>query len=283
MNKDNYKIKPPEIDENNLNKIDLPIIPSLPFNVLGLGKVNSGKSVLLHNLIMKFYKNIFKGNIFVFSTTFNNDPITSLIKDDVLAVFNVYDDKILQKIEQIIREDDDEKSRYLIIFDDFAGNLPLNPRDKKSAKLINFITTYRHYAGKEGKTSVIALFQKFKLVPNYMRENASHLFLLGKHGQKDLDELAETYDYLTESNKKLFTEIYKKTKKEKFDFMYAKLRDGEIYRNFEELIYPENIGINDIEDFNVEEVDNSYIEEATQEVEKKILKRRKEDLEKFNV
>ena len=186
------EIKPVKIDESKFNRDELGpfIYPSCTI-VVGAGA--SCKTTWLHNYI-RITEPLFKGNVILFSPTLKNDPILDKLveEDEILEYFENYTNGALMKVLETIKDMDDEKQKYLIIFDDILGSLP-----RVGTRVANwfdkFISTYRHGGGiaPEGSISLLFCIQKFtKLLPT-LRENASYYVLLGQFGEKRLKHFAE--------------------------------------------------------------------------------------------
>lgn len=237
----NWKIKPVKIDETRYNTAELGnfIFPS---TFIGIGAVAAGKSTLMYNLI-NMLKPVFDDNIIVFSPTATNDPILlKLVEDElVLEVFETYSNETLQKILEVIRDDPDEKQKYMIIFDDILGmaNMANNHISKEARFLNSFISTYRHGAGicQEGRISCMWFIQYYKSLLPTLRVNASYVAFLGKHSEKNIKQYAEELSTVCGGSENKFLELYDKAKSGRYDFMLIDLRKLKVYRNLDELIY----------------------------------------------
>ena len=169
------KVEPVKIDEKLLNKVEHGIweFPSLHLIV---GKIASGKSTFLHNIITRFYEPVFKQNIILFSPTARNDPImNTLIEGDKIFVhFTEFNNEIAKRVLEVIKEDDDPKSRWLIILDDAMGMIP--PTNSREARWFNkWIANFRHEPV-ECKVSIIISIQKFSSVNNVVRSNLHYIY-----------------------------------------------------------------------------------------------------------
>ena len=236
-NKKNLLIQPIEIDESKFNKVELDpfVFPSL---IVGLGKVASGKTTFLANMI-RIIKPVFKGNIILFSPTLANDPILDkLIEDDeILEYFDTYSNETLKRVLETIA-DTDEDEKYMLIFDDILGSLPrANSRDAKWFD--KFISTYRHGGGiaGEGQVSMMFFVQYFNSLTPVLRTNASYYVLLGQQGEKQLKKLSEELHAATGDSEEDFFRVYKEAKRKPYDFLLLDFRKLKSYRNLTDLLY----------------------------------------------
>ena len=157
-----YAIKSNEISIHP----NLPKIPSY-INIYAPG--NAGKTLLIVNLVHKF-KSIFKkGNVIVFTSSY--DPtIYSLIESRDATILNsTYDEDDNDVLENIMnyqkklkREDPKNLDHVLIIFDDFITNNELNKRRSSIAKLYS---SARHY-----NISLIFTSQSYTMLPKPLRK-----------------------------------------------------------------------------------------------------------------
>lgn len=239
MSKD-LVIKPVDIDEDKFNRVDFdPFI--FPSTFVGVGAVASGKSTLMFNLIEKL-EPVFGDNIIIFSPTATNDPILlKLIEDDmILEYFDSYSNETLQRILEVISEDD-PKNKYMIIFDDILGmdNLASHMMSKEAKFLNRFISTYRHGAGiaHEGQISTMWFIQHYKSLLPTLRVNTSYIAFLGKHSEKNLKQYAEELSTIVGGSEQKFMELYNESKRDRYGFMMIDLRKLRVYKNLDTLLY----------------------------------------------
>lgn len=236
-NKADLEIKPIEIDETKFNRVDLDPF-TFPSLIVGLGKVASGKTTFMANMV-RILDPVFKGNIILFSPTLANDPILDkLIEDDeILEYFDTYSNDLLRKVlETIAEQPEDEK--YMIIFDDILGSLPrANSRDAKFFD--KFISTYRHGGGiaGEGQVSLMFFVQYFNSLTPVLRTNASYYVLLGQQGDKQLKTLAEELHPATGETEEDFYRVYNEAKRKPYDFLMLDFRKLKAYRNLTDVLF----------------------------------------------
>ena len=155
-------------------KVDWPYttLPQPPFRLVVVAPSNTGKSIMVSNLISSDnfpYKKYFKENIFIFSPTFKMGSMTGM---DNIKKNNVFDTFDVEVLNSIIREQKDlvelygkkKSSPILIILDDVVGEL--DAKRKEFLKKSYF--GLRHFNG-----SIILLAQQYKMIPKSARMNCS--------------------------------------------------------------------------------------------------------------
>ena len=148
-------------------------------------------------------------------------------------------------------EKDETDNKYLLVLEDIIGNVNFK-RTGKIDRLTSLITRYRHIGNEEveGKLSLIIVSQEFKYLNVIARQNASAYFLMGMSPQSELKKMADALSVFGGSDKK-FIELYKKSKRKPFDFLYLSIDHLEAWRNFEEKLWSQN-----------DEFKNNQIEES---------------------
>jgi len=234
----NLKIEPVKIDESELNVIEHGYF-KFPSLHLVIGKVASGKSTFINNLISKIFNPVFKDNVILFSSTAGNDPILKELIDNEKIFFHFpnYNRETLETILEMIK-DDDTDDRYLIVFDDMANLIP-KTMSKDGQYFNNFIANFRHYAG-EGKVSLIITTQKYTTINSFIRSNSHYVYLLGRASQKDLKTFSEELNAITEGNEQKFLECYNQCKSDKYDIMLLDFINLRVMKNLDTLIHDDN-------------------------------------------
>ena len=189
-------------------KWDYPTIPVPPFRLVVVAPSNTGKSVMVSNLISSDnfpYKKYFKENIFIFSPTFKMGSMTGMHNIKKENIFDTFDVEVLNSI---IREQKDlvetygkkKSSPILIILDDVIGELDA----KKKEFLKKSYFGLRHYNG-----SIILLSQQYKMIPKSARMNCSDTILFECANEMELKDITDEqniekerflniYDYATQ-------------------------------------------------------------------------------------
>ena len=208
-----------------------------------IGRVKSGKSVLLNNLYLseRFYGADFKVKILI-SSTAHNDAINKYLLDDFDFIFTDYSDDLLQELLDIIKEDEGP-GRFLIIFDDMINSSQTFKRAGKTDLLTQLITTYRHTGNGEfeGKLSIAMAVQYFKHLSPVARNNCSGYYLMGKFPQAELKKMSEALSIFGDDDKG-FMRIYKESRKKPYDFLYLSIEHMEARRNHTDLLWDDKTG-----------------------------------------
>lgn len=206
-------------------KWDYPTIPVPPFRLVVVAPSNTGKSVMVSNLISSDnfpYKKYFKENIFIFSPTFKMGSMTGM---DNIKKENIFDTFNVEVLNSIISEQKDlietygkkKSSPILIILDDVVGELDA----KKKEFLKRAYFGLRHYNG-----SIILLAQQYKMIPKSARMNCSDTVLFEVANENELRDITDEqnieknrflniYDYATQVEPYSFLCIRHKHAKQK--------------------------------------------------------------------
>ena len=207
--KHNIEVKPIPLNRDEFHETELSMF-QFPSLICGIGSVRSGKTTTMIRLVEQF-KPIFGDNVILFSPTFKNDVYSKYTEDKelFLETFDEVNNEILQKVLNIIKDDEEVKKhneRYLLVFDDIVGLLPNFHLSKDHKWWSNFITTYRHGGqkeGVEGSISIIILTQYYKDLSPVLRLNCSYYMFLGAHSNKQLKYYAEELSATTDGDDKL--------------------------------------------------------------------------------
>jgi len=210
-----YVIKAPTVDKSEKNIIPENLFQP-PFRILVVAPSNSGKSVLISNLISSHdlpYRKLFRKNIFIWSSTFNlDDPSFSM--SDNIEKDNVYDSysesSIMDLVNEqtgIIKDIGKKKAPHLLfIFDDVVTDIP-----KSKASIINRL----FFSARHLNVSIVLISQQYKMINRPIRLNASDLIVFETGNQSENKILAS--EQAIDEN--LFKEIYKDATKEPYSFL----------------------------------------------------------------
>ena len=233
-----FKILPlKKLDKEEVGEVDFDILPNVPFLAYVIGSVKSGKSLFMANLFFNPnfpYKDTFDIKILISNTAYN-DKIMKPILEQFDFVFTDYSDNLLEEIITMV-EDDQSKSKYLLVLEDIIGNVNVKRTGGgKVDSLTGLTTRYRHIGNEEqeGKLSICIISQYFKYLNAIQRINASAYFLMGNSPEIELKKMSQELSVFGGSEKE-FIEIYKKSKQEPFDFCFLNIQDLTARRNFEE-------------------------------------------------
>ena len=237
-----FKVYPVKHDEDALGESSTkPIIPNcVHFNIF-LGKIRSGKTVLLQNLYLskRFYADDFDIKILI-SPSARNDVMLKHMTDNFTYVFESYSEDLLHEIIEMIQTDETE-ARYLLVMDDIMGDQGfVQKRSGQQDAFSSLVTKFRHIGNKEkgteGRLSIALTCQRYKFLNPTLRQNAQGLFIMGSFPEAELKKISEDYSFIGGSENE-FLEIFKKSRKEPWDFTYINVPKLEAYRNFDELLY----------------------------------------------
>ena len=240
--KHDFNVYPVIHDENKLGEVESkPIIPNLVHFNIFLGKIRSGKTVLLQNLYLsdRFYGKDFDIKIII-SPSIHNDVMLANMKKHFTFAFDSYSEDLLEEILDMIKTDETD-ARYLLVLDDIMGDRGFEmKRGGKQDLFSSMITKFRHIGcantGSEGKLSIALTCQRYKFLNQTLRQNAQGLFVMGSFPEAEMKKIAEDYSFIGGSEKD-FLDIFQKSRKEPWDFLYINVPRLEAYRSFKELLY----------------------------------------------
>lgn len=231
------KIKAPQTTKTNNDNISK-ILFQTPFRVLIVAPSNSGKTVLISNLISNPelpYRKIFKKNIFIWSSTFSLIDESFSMSDNI-EPSNIYDEYEETSVLEIVNEQMNHIKKIgkkkcpdlLFIFDDIINDLP----PKKQSVMNKLFFSARHY-----KISILLLSQQYKMCPRPVRLNASDIILFQTGNNSEMKIIAE--EQAIDANE--FIRIYKDATIEPFSFLtiHNKLpiNDGRYQKRLSTYIY----------------------------------------------
>ena len=219
-----------------------PNLPQSPF-VLGIfSPRQTGKSTLISFLLLHdtALGQDYYDKVYIFSPTIEQDDTSRFLLERFMCD-TVYSDL---KLQNIINKQKEFKKKDMphicVIIDDAIGDDSM----KRNSLLTSFITKSRHW-----NADVILSLQSFKSCPKVSRINLTDV-LIGypipsQAMKKDLIlEFADNFVNGEDEYTRLYHEA---TQKKRFNFMNMKLKENpvNVYRNFEEKIYPLGMDIVD--------------------------------------
>ncbi len=232
------KIYPLKADGDKMNVVEKYPLAQIPALIGVVGRVRAGKTLLTNSLVLRksMYGDDFQVRIHI-SPTARNDPQNKHMIEEFEFVFDEYSDALMRELVDMIEKDISD-NRYLIILDDVIGEMT----QKKSGKvdyISSLATRYRHIGNEEsgeGKLSMIIVTQYFKYFTPILRNNLSALYIMGKFPEQELKKIADAYSFFGGTEKQ-FLELYKKSRKEKHDFLFLNIKDMIAMRNHDEIIW----------------------------------------------
>lgn len=192
----------------------------------------SGKSVLISNLVRKYYFKIFD-KIYFCSSNVNEgkvyDKAYDSIKFDEERVFETIDNEIADYIREDITSDEDFENkdfRALLIIDDLITQV----MQQKMKRIHLLWLKSRHL-----KLSIILVTHKYNMVPRVLRTNMTHFITFRSKSKKELESVYEDIIDLPEEN---WEQVYNYATAEQYNFLYVEAaKNPQIYwKNFEEKI-----------------------------------------------
>lgn len=208
------------------------LLPSMKGDVgLFVGKIKSGKSVLLSNLLLReeLLGNLFD-NIYLISNTAGNDDSSRFLVDHPnVHVYESYSDEIIRNINEAKKQLPKKDMKWdLICGDDLLGSLRANP----PCLLYQFATRLRHSC-----FNMMLLTQKFNCVPRVVRANTTFLIIFWNiFSEKELESINEEYGSFGGQKGLLY--YYKKyIQKDPYAFLYVNFSKGLVMKNFETILY----------------------------------------------
>lgn len=196
-----------------------------PFVMLISSKRNSGKSVLLLNLLVKedllFQK---FDTIYVFSPTWKYQNTFDVLDLPTEQVFEEFDEG---KIAEIIEENKEEKQDILIVLDDCISQKGFKSRNE-NCPLNSLCNVGRHF-----NISLIIISQKLTAVSTSVRQNSDY-FICFK-----INPIEQKLAYDTFCNEitdyKEWQKLIQYCTKDKYNFLLVDNHEGEFYHNFNKI------------------------------------------------
>lgn len=201
-----------------------------PFLLVINSTTGTGKTTLCSNIILRknFYDQIntkYFDLFVIISPTIYNDKSSKALLEFADAVYDDYDDSIIEDLVQLQKEDETEEQHILLLIDDCVGY------NMNKVKYIS--TRYRHF-----RISIIISLQAFKTKGTHptLRQNASG-YIIGK--VRSFPEYRKMEENFAEQfgGAKVFKKIYDEAVKGKYNFLFLDIKNGKAYKNFQKLLY----------------------------------------------
>lgn len=225
-------IKPIAVKQFEVKQSQYEQVPKLPCRSILLGASNSGKGILLQNLILDIYKGCFE-RVYIFSPSINVDhtwlPVktyldstTNLSEDEPQLYYDHYDSESLENIittqRKIIEHQKSKKNikklfSIAIIVDDFADSVEFS----RNSKLLHSLFT----RGRHSQISTFIATQKFNALATILRVNADTLYVFRLRNYQDLNTFLEEVSAIVD--KRTLLQMYKSATDIDFGFLTVKL------------------------------------------------------------
>ena len=210
-------IKPIAVKEYTVKQSKYEQAPKLPCRSILLGASNSGKGILLQNLILDIYKDCFE-RVYIFSPSINVDhtwlPVKKSLDDKIKLsddepplYYDHYDYENLQLIidtqKKIIEHLKKKKTKQLhqiaIIIDDFADSVEFS----RNSKLLHALFT----RGRHSQISTFVATQKINALATILRVNADSLYVFRLRNYSDLQTFIDEISAIVD--KQVLLQMYK--------------------------------------------------------------------------
>ena len=258
-------IYPLKIDEEKLDEKSKDIIPDVVHFNVHLGKIRSGKSLLManHYLSNRFYGDDYDVKIII-SPTIGQDQQMAPVREHFDFIFDEYSEDLIDEIMDMIKNDTID-NRYLLVLDDCMGDRNfIMKRTGKQDALSSLITKFRHIGSQElnteGRLAICLSCQRYKFLTSTIRQNIQGFYVMGSFPESELKKIAEDYSFIGGSEKE-FLDIFNRSRKEPFDFLYINVPKLEAWRSYKERLWSHD------EEFAKK---NKLLEEAEEESKKNL-------------
>ena len=230
----------------------------LPLSLLACAPTASGKTMIILNLLLRYYKDMFS-RIWMFSPSIKLDPQYEPLRkylekmsdqDKEPLMFEDLDQQALGRIlddqRQICEECRKRKQpipQVCVILDDLADRGDILQKRQGAASggswLVTLATRGRHFG-----VSWIISSQVLNLVGTVIRKNVRSMCVWRLRNHKEVETLCEELSGVY--NKDVLTQLYRTATAEPYSFMFvrldAKTRDTMFYLRFEQRLVPEDPG-----------------------------------------
>ena len=230
----------PDIKPIKKRKFDIPQsrypqCAKLPLRSIVLAPSGGGKGVLLQNLILDVYRNLFE-RVYIFSPSIDVDsawaPVKKYLTEDRKMgaedrlFFAEYDPEALEKIIDTQRQVVEHQKKQghkklfqvLIVVDDFADD----PAFSRNSKLLHSLFT----RGRHLQISTVVATQKYNAVSPLIRVNATELYVFRLRSIQDLNTVIEENSALLD--KATLMKVYRLATEEPFSFLFVNLQEKKL-------------------------------------------------------
>ena len=232
--------------------------PDLPTSFVLAAPTASGKTVVLLNLLLRYYKDMF-ARIWFFSPSIKLDPQYAPLRkylekmsdqDKEPLMFEDLDQQALGRILEdqraiceALRKRKEPIPQCCVVLDDLADRGDILQKRQGAASggswLVTLATRGRHI----GITWIISS-QVLNLVGTVIRKNCRTMAVWRLRNAKEVETLCEELSGVYDKNTLL--ELYRAATEEAFSFLFirldAKTRQEMFYLRFEQRLVPEDVG-----------------------------------------
>ena len=211
-----------------------PNLLRMPFSLLLVAPKGSGKTTILHNLLVWYYS--YFDNVFIFSPTIHMDlkwkKLIERLQIPPENLFTSYRESEVSNLMGIIKdynncvEENNDKIKCLLIFDDIIEQLP---KGKKISSLNKLAMNHRHF-----NISHIIVSQSFKKIDPVVRSNTTGLVLFNTDNSAERAKIVE--ELCGNLGRAKFEKSWIDCVSKKYGFMFLNYDTRLIYENFDRVI-----------------------------------------------
>lgn len=212
-------------------------LPNTAFAMALIGSAGSGKTSLMVNMLtsLDMYKHVFD-HVHLIA------PKSSMgsLQDDIWKnhpAEKVHHELDYATLDTLLKKTKDRANvkpkpeTTLIIIDDMTIWLKVKTVENKLREII--------FNRRHNYTSVMILVQSYKSMPLDLRKTLSHFFLFKPRNKKESEAIWEELMFLP---KNTGDSLLRFCYKEPYDFLMGNCNTGEMFRNFNRLVLPEEEG-----------------------------------------
>ena len=200
-----------------------------PFTLILNNSTGQGKTTTVANLVLReeMYdipnEKYFDLFIIISPTIYNCKTSVPMI-EYADAIYDKYDDSIIDNIIDLQKDDEDDQ-HILILIDDCLG-VQMN-------KVRYLVSRNRHL-----RCSLIISLQAFKSKSSHpiIRANASGYFIGEAKNTKEYEKISDEFSGLF-GGKQNFKKLYSEATKEKYSFLYLDLKNIRAFKNLTNLLW----------------------------------------------
>ena len=161
--------------------------------------------------------------------------------DEFDFVFEEFSEELLDSLVEMVKADEG-KGRWLILLDDIIGDVKFSRGGRVDA-ISALASKFRHIGNGEveGKLAVCITTQYFKYISTILRNNATAYYIMGSFPEAEMKKVAEALSFFGNGDKQ-FLEIFRRSRKEDYDFLFCSVQELEARRNHDELIWSKKEG-----------------------------------------
>jgi hypothetical protein len=234
-------------DRHKLDKELNPILPNIENKVLMVifGSVSTGKSEKLINILYSenCYSDCFDMKYIISPTIYSDLTTSHIFKNDKSAV--LIPEYSNEAIKEIIKNqspfEDDDGNVYQAPFSTLIleDSIDMKGTGSNHSEISKLCCNYRH----RNIGLLVIVAQAVNQISSLIRANVRCIMLCKMRNEKQLKTFEEQYAEMCNgiSNfRKIYNYVFK-THEDRYNFVYFNFDNNEIYKNFEELLYKDEV------------------------------------------